>query len=1355
MTSMISREALLRAEGQIVPASFTQQQAWILDQLIPEENINTLSVTIHAKQALSVQILTKGLNALLQRHESLRTIFRFQAEERQLLQVIAPRLTIPLSVFDLRALQAEEREAEAQRLASEKARHPFDMSQGPLVRACLLQLDTEESLLLLSVHRSICDIWSLKLLLHELATLYEALASDQSSPLPEPPRPYTEFAQWQLAWLQEEEAATELGYWKQQLANCPDALKLPTSHQQSPVPTYQSATRSVTLSRTLSENLRDLSRREDASLEIILLAALLCLLYRYTGQEDLVIGTITAGYRPEGNETTVGLFENILALRSSLTDNLPFHQVLRQMSEKIQEIQVYQKLPFEYLIKELYPTHTLDQNPLFQAMLTVSPSVSLPLGWTLRQMENGTPRSNLSLEVEEWAKDLRINFKYRRDQLDEETIDRLVGHWQTLLESIVADLTQSIAHLPLLTAQERHQLLVEWNPPPVEDFQDGCVHELFEDQAERTPEAVAMVCKGEQLTYGELNQQANQLACHLRGMGIHEEVSVGLCIEPSVKVIVGMLAILKAGGVYVPMDSTYPSERIAFMAQETKMPLLITEQHLLTRFSQSHLQLVCLDADWPTISQHPTTNLPHTVKGDHLAYIIFTSGSTGRPKGVLIEHQSIASHCEVMIKAQELNAADCCLQLNTFTFDASLEQILPPLLVGARLILRGPTIWSPDEFLQQAKDHQLTVATGSCGYWHEVISHLATIPPEQVSGLQLRLIGAGGDRLSPEAVRLWRKLPLPSLQFFNHYGPTESTITATLFEIPRHLESEQLETSIPIGRPLPNCRVYLLDKFGQPVPQGVAGELHIGGNILARGYLNHPELTAERFIADPFSQQPQARLYKTGDLARYLPGGLIAFIGRVDHQVKIRGFRIEPGEIEAVIVLHPAVYQAVVLVREDTPGLKRLVAYVVPHPDQQTSEVVTQLRSLLKERLPDYMIPAAIVLLETFPLNSSGKIDRHALPAPDTSRNVVNDSYVAPRLPVEQQLVEIWEELLGTRPIGIKDDFFELGGDSLLAMRLFGRMAQMFSKKLPLSTFFGGATIEHLAKALAGESMGTLPAEIKTDERARLVAVQTGGSKRPFFFLHGQWTNSALYSLELARVLGPDQPFYLLEPYKFEDLAPLPTIGEVVAAYIKVLRSVQPEGPYLLGGWCNGAVWAYEIARQLQAQGLTTELLVLMDPDVPGHRGRERRVITSLGNLLGLSSDKQADWFIAYRHIRKFFYYWRLSKFKPKRAATQSMPNTVAPKLNEFIPSREVMRDWPNIYEWMLAGYRPQFYPGKIAFFWTEEEPHRKEIWRRAMETQTQADNVEVHIIPGNHITSRTEYLPIFAERFRECLTKI
>ncbi len=1067
MTSMISRETLLRAEGQIVPASFTQQQAWILDQLVPEENINTLSVTTYVKQAMSVQILTKSLNVLLQRHEALRTTFRSQTEERQLLHVIAPRLTMPLSVVDLRALQEEEREAEAQRLANEEAQYSFDMSQGPLVRACLLQLGIEESLLLLSVHHSICDIWSLKLLLHELATLYEALASDQPSPLSKPPQPYTEFAQRQLAWLQEEEAATELAYWKQQLADCPDALKLPTSYQQLPVPTYQSSTCSVTLSRTLSENLRDLSRQENVSLEIILQAALLCLLYRYTGQEDLVIGTITAGYRPEGNETTVGLFENILALRSSLADDLPFHQVLRQVREKIQETQAYQKLPFEYLIKELYPTHSLDQNPLFQVMLTVSPSVSLPLGWTLRQMKSGTPHSNLSLEVEEWAEDLRINFKYRRDQLDEETIDRLVGHWQTLLEGIVADPTQSIARLPLLTAQERHQLLVEWNPPPVEDFQDRCVHELFEDQAERTPEAIAVICEGEQLTYGELNRQANQLACHLREKDIHEEVAVGLCIEPSVKAIVGLLAILKAGGVYVPMDPTYPPERIAFMAQETSMPLLITEQHLLTRVGQQSLQCVCLDADWPTISQHPATNLPHAVKGNHLAYIIFTSGSTGRPKGVLIEHRPIASHCGVTIEVHKLGAVDCCLQLNAFTFDASLEQILPPLLVGARLVLRGSTIWSPAEFLQQTQDHQITVATGSCGYWHEVISHWATLPPKQLSGLRLRLIGAGGDRLSPEVVRLWRQLPLPSLQFFNLYGPTEGTIVTTLFDIPRHLESEQPETNISIGRPLSNRRVYILDKLGQPVPQGVAGELHIGGNLLARGYLNHPELTSERFIADPFSQQPQALLYKTGDLARYLPTGLIEFMGRVDHQVKIRGFRIEPGEIEAVIALHPAVYQTLVMVREEIPGLKRLVAYVVPRSDQETSLLTIQLHNQLKERLPDYMIPAAIILLETFPLNTSGKVDRHALPAPDFTGSERQESFVAPRTPLEDGVARIWAQVLGLEQISIHDDFFALGGDSLLGMQVLSRLQTLLDITVPLRRFFEASTVAQLAEAIS------------------------------------------------------------------------------------------------------------------------------------------------------------------------------------------------------------------------------------------------------------------------------------------------
>ena len=1357
MTSMISRESLSRAEGQIVTASFTQQQAWILDQLVPEENINTLSVTIHVKQALSVQILTKSFNTLLQRHESLRTTFRSQAEERQLLQVIAPRLSIPLSVVDLRALQAEEQEAEAQRLASEEARHSFDMSQGPLVRACLLQLGTEESLLLLSVHHSICDIWSFKLLLHELATLYEALASDQPSPLPEPPRPYTEFAQRQLAWLQEEDAATELAYWKLQLADCPDALKLPTSRQQSSAPTYQGSTRSVTLSRTLSENLRELSRREDVSLEIILLTTLLCLLYRYTEQEDLVIGTVTAGYRPEGNETTVGLFENILALRSSLTDDLSFHQALGQVSETIQKVQAHQKLPFEYLIKELYPTRSLDQNPLFQVMLTVSPSVSLPLGWTLHQMESGTPRSSLSLEVEEWAEDLRMNFKYRHGQFDEETIDRLVGHWQTLLEGIVTDPTQSIARLPLLTAQERHQLLVEWNATETAYPLDQCLHQLFEAQVERTPQAVVVICEGEQLNYQELNAHANRLAHQLREHGVGPDKVVALLAERSLPFLVSILAVFKAGGAYLPLDPHHPPARLRQVIELSECSIVLPTAAFLPTLAlaleevPAELRPELLPYEEMLQASHCEDNLSLSNTPRDLAYVIYTSGSTGQPKGAMVEQRGMINHIYAKIDALALTNKDTVAQTASQCFDISVWQFLAILLVGGRVqIFPDEVAHDPVQLLTQVEHYQVSIletVPSLLGAMLDADEIGATSRPKLAA---LRWLIPTGEALPAALCRRWLHT-YPHIPLLNAYGPTECSDDVTHYPI--YEAPDEMQSSILIGKAIPNMRLYVLDRHMQPLPIGVNGELYVGGIGVGRGYLGDEQRTRETFVRDPFDSEENARLYKTGDLVRYLPDGNIDFLGRLDFQVKLRGFRIELGEIEAVLGQHPAVRLVIVVVREDIPGDKRLVAYVELQKDHTTT--AAELKNHVKIQVPAYMVPSAFVLLEKLPLTPNGKIDRRALPVPEQDRSVVEESYVPPSLPVEKQLVQIWEKLLGIQPIGIKDDFFELGGNSLLGVQLFDQMAQVFSKKLPLSTLFGGATIEHLAKALEGESMATLPAEIKTDERAELVAVQTGGSKRPFFFLHGQWTNSALYSLDLVHALGPDQPFYLLEPYKYQDSIPLPTFEEVAAAHIKVLRVVQPEGPYLLGGWCNGAIWAYEIARQLHAQGQKTDLLIMMDPDAPAQHEQERHVITSLGNLLGLSTEKQANWFIAYRHMRRFFYYWRLSKLKHKRAATQSMPDAVAPKLNEFIPSREVVRNWANIYEWMLAGYRPHFYPGKIAFFWTEEEPHRREIWRRTMETQTQADNVEVHIIPGNHMTSRTEHLPILAERFRECLTKI
>src|SRR6266487_4235813 len=824
MSLPVFYDTAAQGDVKIFPLSLAQEGLWILDQLKPDLALNTVSTTVHIRRALSTQALACSLNALIQRHEALRTTF--QVREGQPQQVIAPSLSLPLSVLDLQALPEAQREAEAQRLATEEMQRPFDLSQGPLVRASLLQLGAEEHMLLLSMHYIICDRWSMGVCLRELTCLYEAYASGQSSPLPEPPLPYTDFAQRQQAWLKGETAAAQLSYWKRQLAESPASLDLPTDRPRLLVPTLRGSTYGLALPEVLSE--------------VILQA------------------------------------------------------------------RAHQDLPFEYLVKELHPTHALDHTPFFQVMLTLAPPLpTLLSGWTVIRMEGGigSPPSDLNLNVEERAEALLIRFEYSSDLFDEATIARLAGHWQTLLEGVVADPGKPLASLPLLTERERHRLLIEWNTPQVEYFQNRCVHELFEKQVECIPEAMAVVCEERRLTYGELNRRANHLAHYLRQLGLQAEEPVGICVERSLDMIVGLLGILKAGGVHVPMDSTHPAERIAFTAEDTGMPVLLTQQHLLARFSESHPQLVCLDADWATISQQPATNPVHVVKGEHLAYVIYTSGSTGQPKGVLVEHHALAAHCGAIIEAQELSANDCTLQVNSFTLDASFDQILPPLLFGARLVLRGPEVWSPADLLRQVKEHQLTVITMPCDYWHEVISEWAEAP-EQLAGQRLRLVIAGGDRLPPEAVQLWRQSPLRSARLFNVYGPTEATITTTVFDVPRHVEREQPETSIPIGRPLPNRTVYILDKAGQPVPEGIAGELHIGGGSLARGYLNHPELTAERFITDPFGQQPQARLYKTGDLARYLPGGVIEFLGRADHQVKIRGYRVELGEIEAAIKLY-------------------------------------------------------------------------------------------------------------------------------------------------------------------------------------------------------------------------------------------------------------------------------------------------------------------------------------------------------------------------------------------------------------------------------------------------------------------
>ena len=1356
-----SGETLLQIDRQVFAASFSQEGLWFLDQLEPGSAINTLTATVEVSSALLPRVLETSLNLLVERHEILRTTLRMR--EGQLVQVIAPRLHIPLRVTDLRALSQAEQQEQAQRLATQQAQLPFVLSQGPLLRCTLLHLTSEQSVLLLHLHRIVCDDWSVALLVRELACLYDACAAGHPSSLPPLPMQYAQVVAWQREWLQGEAAAAELAYWKQRLAGSPAGLDLPGDRPRLAVPSYRGAMHSLALPKALSEAVRELSRREGVSLEMTLVAAWQSLLYRYTGQEDLVIGMVTTGRLRVKSEGVIGLFENILALRSDLAGDPSFRAVLGRVREVMLGAQAHQELPFEALVKELHPTRALGHNPLFQVLLILAPPrPALPPGWTLSQVEveTGTSRFDLSLRVEERAEGLLARFQYSSDLFDEATIARLAGHWQRLLEGIAANPNQPLSALPLLREQERHQLLVEWNATRVAYPQEKVLHQLFEIQVERTPEAVAVVCEGERLSYQKLNARANHLAHQLQEAGVMPESLVALLLERGVNFIAAILAVFKTGGAFLPLDPEHPVARRTQIVQQSGCQLVLTSEAYGTELEDA-LGEVCAGSQRARVIpieallQQSTVakNLPLRSGPGNLAYIMYTSGSTGAPKGVMVEQGGMVNHIFAKLADLDISRQDRVAQNGPPCFNIVVWQCLAALVVGGSVyVFRDEIAHDPLRLLEQLEEKQITILQAVPSILRAVAQQAELLGEKRPRLADLRWVVPTGDALSPELCRQWLKL-YPAIPLLNTYGSTECSDDQCHYVISQPPGVDYPLAIMSIGRPIQNMRTYILDAQLQPVPVGVVGDLYIGGRGVGRGYLHDAQRTAEVFLPDPFGPQAGGRLYKTRDRARYLPDGNIEFLGRSDNLVKVHGLRIEPGEIEALLEQHAGVREAVVVARENRGRNKYLVAYVVPVQDEPSSS--EELRSWLRGKLPEYMVPGAFMFLESLPLNANGKVERRALPAPELSRKTAEESYVAPRHLVEQQLVQIWEELLGVRPIGIKDDFFELGGDSLLAVRLFDRMAQVCGKKLALATLFAGATIEQVAKALGEET--------QTQTRAPLVVVQAGGSRRPFFFLHGQWTGGALYSRELAHHLGPEQPFYLLEPYKFDGLAVPPTLEEMAAAHLETLRSVQPEGPYLLGGWCNGGLVAYEMARQLHAQGQTVDLLVLMDSDAPAPKfEQDRRIIDGLCNLLRLSKEKQVDWFLLYRHLRLSFHHWRLNKFKHAGTTHRDelepgVADEVSPQLDAIIPRREVLRqDWLSIYDWAAAGYMPYSYPGKITFFWTEEEPLRREGWFKLIEAKLIEDKKEdIHIIPGNHITSRTKYLSVLAEHLSTCLSKV
>jgi amino acid adenylation domain-containing protein len=1042
----VSRQAAL-------PLSFAQQRLWFLQQWEPVAAAYNIPAAVRLKGFLDVSALARSLEEMLRRHEALRTIF--QDVNGQPVQVISPPRAWSLPVVELSSLSAEEREAEAMRLAREESQHLFDLSEGPLLRASLLRLAQDEHILLLTMHHIVSDGWSIGVFIRELTALYKAFSTGQPSALPSLPVQYADFAHWQRERLTSELLREQLAYWKRQLGGSLPTLELPTMRPRPPRQTFNGATESFALAPDLSEALNTLSRKHGVTLFMSLVAAFQTLLYRYTGQEDILVGTPVAGRTRLETENLIGFFVNTLVLRTDLSGAPSFAELLNRVREVSLEADLHQDVPFELLVEELQPERSLRHTPLFQVMFAMQnaplPELSLQ-GLSVKpiEIESEAAKFELTLSMRETREGLVGTFEYNTDLFDQASMTRMVRHFEQLLEGVVAEPEQRITDVAMLTEDERRQLLIEWNETTSSRTTDQLLHHLFEAQAARTPDGIALIVGDDQLSYAELNKRANQLARHLIGLGVTPESRVGLLTERNTEMIVAVLGVLKAGAAYVPLDPQYPQERIAFMLADSGARVLLTQAHLAERLTAHSADVVCLDADQDLIARQPgeAPSLPAGAQPNsaNLAYVIYTSGSTGRPKGVAITHDSAGALLGWAHSTFAPEHFAGVLASTSICFDLSIFELFVPLTSGGTVILADNALHLP-----------LLPARGQVTLINTVPSAMAELVRSAAIPASVRVVNLAGE---PLTTRLTEQVYASAgvEQVWNLYGPTEDTTYSTAVLVEREVER------MTIGRPLAGTQAYVLDDRLQPVPVGVSGELYLGGEGLARGYLGRPELTAERFIPDPFGQMAGGRLYRTGDLARYLADAEIEYLGRLDHQVKVRGFRIELGEIEAALEAQVAVKEAVVVARAEASGDgQRLVAYVVGEGGNGEVEAAV-LRRELEKRLPHYMVPSAFVVLDELPLTPNGKIDRKALPEPEAVEETGEQSeQIGARTVVEEMVSGIWQEVLGRRQISVEANFFSLGGHSLLATQVLSRVKQTFQVEIRLSALFETPTIAALA----------------------------------------------------------------------------------------------------------------------------------------------------------------------------------------------------------------------------------------------------------------------------------------------------
>ena len=1040
-----------RAEPGPCPLSFAQQRLWFLDQLEGGSAFYNLPIAVRLDGPFDIVAFRRALTEVVRRHESLRTTFTLR--EGRPAQIISPPAQVPLPLIDLSGLVPARREAEARRLSAAEVLLPFDLSAGPLLRARLLRLGDGEHVALFTMHHIVSDGWSKDVLIRELSTLYTAFSQGEESPLAELPIQYADYAVWQRDWLRGEALERQLAYWKAQLAGAPPVLELPTDRPRPRVPSHRGARHAFALSPELSRAVRELSRREGATPFMTLLAAFQLLLARYSGQTDIVVGTSIAERGRLETENLIGFFVNTLALRARLSDDPTFAALLGRVRDATLGAFAHQDLPFEKLVEELQPERSLGHAPLFQVAFVLQNAprkAAEASGLRFMGVERRVVQFDLTLSMEERGGQFWGSFEYKTDLFDAATIGRMAEHFRVLLAGAVEDPGCRVSRLPLLAAEERRRL-AESNDTSREYPRDLCLHELFEEQVRRAPDSVALAFGDARLTYAELDARANQLARHLQRLGVGPDLRVAVMLERSAELVVSLLAVLKAGGAYVPLDPQYPLERHAYMLADSGAAVVLTRSSLLDALPAHPVQEVCLDLDGEAIAGESGESLEAGASPENLAYVMYTSGSTGAPKGVAVTHRNVTR----LVLSQSYAAfgpSEVFLLLAPACFDASTFELWGALLHGARLAVMPPGPHSPQELGRALARHRVTTLWLTAGLFHQAVE----AGVEQLAGVRQLLVG--GDVISPAAAA--RYLENCGGRLINGYGPTETTTFACCHRVERW---EAEAGPVPIGRPISNTRVYVLDANLETAPIGVPGELYIGGDGLARGYLNRPGLTAERFVPDPFSAGPGARLYRTGDVVKYLADGRVEFIGRCDQQVKVRGFRVELGEVEAALFEHPQVGEAAVAVRGEEAD-KRLIAYVAARGDGELSGA--DLRRYLAGRLPEHMAPSVYVFLDELPLTENGKVDRKALPEPDGSREAAGGEYVAPRTPAEQALCAVWAEVLGLERVGVHDNFFELGGHSLLATQLVSRIRQEYGVEVPLVSVFEMPTVGQLARAV-------------------------------------------------------------------------------------------------------------------------------------------------------------------------------------------------------------------------------------------------------------------------------------------------